>query len=132
MDIASGLSAASAAITIAKDLREIDRSVDEATFKLKIAELTEALADTKIALSDARNKISEKDGELHELRNEILALKSGDVCPVCGLARMKTVRMISHPTFGEVGVQEKHLECENPICTHSEKRIHDPMGLINK
>jgi hypothetical protein len=58
MDIASGLSAASAAITIAKDLREIDRSVDEATFKLKIAELTEALADTKIALSDARNKIS--------------------------------------------------------------------------
>lgn len=70
MDIAGGLTAASTAINIVKDLREIDRSVDEATFKLKIAELSSVLADTKISLSEARIEISEKDARIATLKTK--------------------------------------------------------------
>ncbi|WP_296766233.1 hypothetical protein [Sediminimonas sp.] len=132
MDIASGLSAASTAINIAKDLRDIDRSVDEATFKLKIAELTKALADTEIALSEARTELSEKQVEINELEAALRALTSGENCPVCGEGHLKTERVVPHPRFGKQGIQEKHLSCQNPECAHSEKRMHDPAGLLDK
>jgi len=132
VDIISGLSAASQAIKIAKDLRSLDRSVDEADFKLKLAELTEALADTRIALSEAKEDIAEKDSEIRKLQSQLESVRAGEMCPVCGEGRLKTKQVVDHPTFGELGVQEKHLSCDNPNCQHSEKRTHDPVGFLHK
>ncbi|MEW8194302.1 MAG: hypothetical protein AB2793_11385 [Candidatus Thiodiazotropha sp.] len=68
MDISSAVQAIATAIGIAKDLREIDRSVDEASFKLKLADLTESLADAKVSLVDAQNKLQEKDNEIERIK----------------------------------------------------------------
>ncbi len=59
MDISAGLVALGHAVGIAKDLRDIERGVDEASFKLKLAELIEALAESMIALSLKRSKVYE-------------------------------------------------------------------------
>ena len=131
MDIITGLNAASQALSIAKELRSIDRSVDEATFKLRLADLTEALAEAKISLSEAKLALSEKDEEIHKLRNELAVKSNGESCPVCGVGIMKTLSVSPHPTFGELGVQEKHLKCSSSSCSHEERRIHDPMGLLD-
>ena len=68
MDIPAALTALSPAITVVKQLKEIDLKVDEATFKLNIAEATAALAQAKLELLDAQEVIRAKDRELAELR----------------------------------------------------------------
>lgn len=68
MDIPGALSSISTALTIVKQLNEIDARVDEATFKLKIAEITSSLADTKIRLVEAAEEISEKEAEIKSLK----------------------------------------------------------------
>ncbi|MCF6272162.1 MAG: hypothetical protein L3J37_03085 [Rhodobacteraceae bacterium] len=132
MDIVGGLSAASLALGLVKDLRDIDRSVDEATFKLKVAELTSALADTKISLSDAKLSMSDKDEQIRSLEAKIKDLVAGEMCPVCNNARLKTISVRPHPTFGKLGVQEKQMKCEDSECNHSENRMHDPQGRLKK
>lgn len=134
MDLLTGLSAASQALNIVKELREIDKNVDEATFKLKIADLMIALADTKEALANAKKSMSEKDTIIHELKQTISGFTIGNLCPICNTGRLKTVRVIPHPKLmlGKVGIQEKHFECQNESCSHSEKRMHDPSGLLKK
>ena len=74
MDVMTGLAAASQALGIAKDLKELDASIGKAEFKLKIAELTEALADTKVALSEAKMSLAEKDTAISNLEAEIVEL----------------------------------------------------------
>lgn len=64
MDIPGALTGISTALTIAKQLKEIDARIDESTFKLKIAELTAALAEAKLGLIDAQEALREKDAEL--------------------------------------------------------------------
>jgi len=128
MDIMSGLSAASTAIGIVKDLRALDRSIDDATFKLKIAELSAALADTQVALSEAKAELSEKDETIRGLERIIAELKTGEGCPICGTGRMKVTASRPHPTFGNFGLQERTLTCDNPDCSHTEERRHDPSG----
>jgi hypothetical protein len=54
MDIMMALATASQAIKLAQDLRGIDKAIDEAGFKLKIVDLSVALADIKTALSEAK------------------------------------------------------------------------------
>lgn len=132
MDIVGGLAAASQAISIARELREIDRSVDESVFKLKIADLQVALADAKVALSEAKLSLATKDEELAEISKKLSAATSGETCPVCNSAPLKTRKVVEHHQFGRLGVQEKHLECSSDTCNHSEKRMHDPVGLLNK
>ncbi len=131
-EIVSGLNAANLAAQLIKDLKQIDRSIDEATFKLKLAELTEALADTKIALSEVREILATRDAEIRALREQLESAVSGDTCPVCRAGKMQTLRVKKHPTFGDLGVQEKTLRCDNAACGHDEERMHDPNGLIGK
>jgi hypothetical protein len=52
VDIMTALATASQAIKLANDLRGIDKAMDAAEFKLKIADLTLALSDIKMALSE--------------------------------------------------------------------------------
>jgi len=61
VDIMGALAIASQTIKVAKDLRDIERDVDSASYKAKTAELYTGLADLKIALSDAREELHERD-----------------------------------------------------------------------
>lgn len=68
VDFAAALSALGSALTIAKELREIDVHFDKAELKLKIADLTQALANAQIGLVDAREALQKKDAELSAAR----------------------------------------------------------------
>ena len=70
VDIVSALAATSQAVAIVRDLREIDRAVDAAAYKLKIAELTSVMADIKLALTDAKGELALKDAEIDRLKKQ--------------------------------------------------------------
>lgn len=132
MDISAGLVALVHAVGIAKDLRDIERGVDEASFKLKLAELIEALAESKIALSEAKQGLRDRDERIVELERSLAAATSGEGCPICGKGRLKVTAVRAHPTFGEAGIQERDLQCSNPDCHHRERRMFDPNGMLKR
>jgi hypothetical protein len=61
-------STASHAIKLVNDLRGIEKELSEAELKLKIADLTGALAELKMTLTDARSDAAEKDAEIARLK----------------------------------------------------------------
>ena len=132
MDIIGGLTAARLAVNLAKDLREIDRSVDEATFRLKLAELTSALADAHVALSEAKLELNKKDAETRSLSDELRELKEGAICPKCRKGNLEIIE--SHPlatgALGRFGVEEQMHGCDK--CEYKTVKIHDPQGLVAK
>lgn len=67
MDIPAAISAVTAAIGLAKELNSIDVQLDQAGLKLKIAELTSALAETKLGLVDLAEQINARDKKIAEL-----------------------------------------------------------------
>ena len=103
VDWVAALGGVSTALTIAKDLRALDKSFDEAVLKAQIVVLMEQLTDLKSQIIDAREEASEKDRTIAELRKELefretklvdkgqwryLANEAGlaqgfPVCPVC-------------------------------------------------
>ena len=105
MDIASGIAAATQGLGIAKALRGIEKSYDQATLKTQLAELMSSLADAKLALTEAKVSIAEKDAEIAALKASFeaqaeLIVSDGDykffagqngkpvgypVCPKCEL-----------------------------------------------
>lgn len=68
MDIMTALATAGQAIKLANDLRGIDKAVDAAEFRLKIADLAIALSDIKMALSEAKEEIGAKETEISDLK----------------------------------------------------------------
>ena len=133
MDVIGGLTAAKLALDLVKDLREIDKSVDEATFKLKLADLTSALADTKVALSDAKLSLQDKDAEIVRLARELTDAKFGEICPMCRDGRMKLYRTAGHDSHGlsNFGVEDWYYSCEKGECGFQQTRIHDPHGAVS-
>lgn len=125
-EILAGLTAANQATQLLKELREIDQSVDEAAFKLKIAEITETFADTKIALSEARVALAERDAEISKLQAALEAARSGDLCPKCGSGKMAFQSERKHPIWGAHGKLEQTLRCTNEACGHTREVIFDP------
>ncbi|MBO0125109.1 hypothetical protein [Agrobacterium sp. OT33] len=71
MDIAGSIAAVTAALGLVKELREIDAQYDKAEMKLKIAELTEALSDTKQGVADVAQALKEKDEEIDRLKKAL-------------------------------------------------------------
>ncbi len=71
MDLMTGLAAASQALGIAKQIRDIDVSFDKADFKLKIADITERLSDVKLALLEAKSELDDKNGEIARLKTAL-------------------------------------------------------------
>ncbi|CDX53487.1 hypothetical protein MPL1032_180011 [Mesorhizobium plurifarium] len=122
MDIMGALATAGQAVKIAKDLRDIERDLDSASYKAKMAELYSSLADIKMALSDAKEALHEKDGQIKGLRDQIQALQSGETCPLCSTGKLKVIASRLHPQFGVLGHQERTLKCQNAECGHTEKR----------
>jgi hypothetical protein len=68
MDWAVALTTASQALGLAKTLVDVDRTVDHATFKMKIAELSSNVADLKIPLTEAQSEAAEKDEAIARLK----------------------------------------------------------------
>lgn len=134
MDIISGLTAAKLAVDLAKDLREIDRSVDEAAFKLKLADLTSALADAQVALSDAKLSINAKDEQIAGLEAKIDVLSNGEICPMCRKGRLQLEEVQKNHQYGAAhfGVEWHHYVCDYDECGHSERRLHDPVGAMKE
>lgn len=130
MDLMTGLAAAAQALDITKKLRDLSADLDTATYRAQIAELYTALADVKMALSDAKEAIHERDQKIRKLEADIEASKSGDACPLCGTGRMKVTASYAHPTFGDVGLKERVLTCQNPECGHVEKLMVNGAGKV--
>jgi len=132
LDILTGLAALSQALGIAKELREIDRGLDEAAFKLKLADLQTNLAEAKASLSDAKIELSSKSQRIKELEGELDLAINGDYCPKCRSGRMKLVRTDFHHMYGlgHLGVEEWEFACANEDCGFVQTRLHDPHGAI--
>src|SRR5690554_6727577 len=67
MDIAGAIATVTAAIGFARELNNVNVQMDQAVLKLKIAELTGALADAKLGLVDIADELRAKDGEIARL-----------------------------------------------------------------
>ena len=68
MDIMTGLSAISKTLEVTKELRNIDKEMDLAELKLRIADLTDGLLEAKQALIDAQERERELRAEIEELK----------------------------------------------------------------
>lgn len=68
MDIATGLSAASNGLSIAAWLKKVGKDYDAAEYKMKIAELVDALTDAKLALSEAKEATVAQAKEIEALK----------------------------------------------------------------
>ncbi len=67
----SALTGISTALTIVKQLNDIDQKVDEASFKLKIAEISSAFAEAKLGLIDAQQELRQKETEIAALKSSL-------------------------------------------------------------
>lgn len=120
MDIMSGIAAATQAIEIAKTLRGIEKEYDAATYRAQIAELIDSLTDAKLALSDAKETIAHRNGEIERLKASFqtrakLTKGEGDydfmadehgkplgypVCPKCENIEGRVVQLKEHELSG--------------------------------
>lgn len=75
VDFVTAFATAGHAINLVNQLRGIQKSFDEAEWKLKVAELNGAIADLKNALVDAKHELTNKEEELKHLEQNFLVLK---------------------------------------------------------
>lgn len=68
IDPASVLTTISSAIKLVRELRYADKAIDEAQWKLKVADLTTALADTKMGVTELKDEIEVRDSEIARLK----------------------------------------------------------------
>ena len=68
VDIITALATAGQAVKLAQHLRGIDKAMDAAEYKLKIADPSAALSDIKMALTDAKEELASKDTEIGKLK----------------------------------------------------------------
>ncbi|MGG7577359.1 hypothetical protein [Rhizobium sp. Nf11,1] len=126
MDIMGALALAGQSVKLVKDLRDLERGLDAASYKSKMADLYGNLADIKMALSDAKEALHEKEAEIKKLKDDIRALKSGETCPLCQTGKMKVIAVVDDPLFGVFGAKQHTLLCQNADCAHRETRQIDP------
>ncbi|RWN99367.1 hypothetical protein [Mesorhizobium sp.] len=69
VDVAAAISAVSSAIGLAREINQIDVEVDKAGLKLKVAELTSALADAKLAIAGTGEALSALERQVSELKS---------------------------------------------------------------
>ena len=121
MDIISGISAVNSAIGIAKALRGIEKTYDEATAKAQLADLISSLTDAKLAMAEAKENLAAKDKEIERLKasfEDKTALVKGDggysyladearkpvgypACPKCEQVDGRVVQTKEHETSGK-------------------------------
>lgn len=69
VDFVTGLQAAAAGLSVLKELNKVDNEYDKAALKLKVAELSNALATVQITLAEAQTEAAKKDAEIAKLRD---------------------------------------------------------------
>lgn len=133
MDIASGLAAASAALTTVKHLAELDKVLGQAEMKLTLAGLKSDLADVRMALTDAKETIADLEGRVRSLNdwedekrlyaladagNGVMvyrfdgadqALPAHDLCPACWNVGRKSILQPEERNPG----RNMHLVCHS-------------------
>jgi len=78
VSISAALAGIKSATEIAKVIKDSGTSLEQAEFKLQLADLISALADAKIEIANIREAISEKEAQINEL-NQKLELKENIV-----------------------------------------------------
>lgn len=92
--ITAAISGVRHATEIAKFIREAGPTLASAEHKLKLAELIDALADSKLAIADLKEDVERRDSELKQLRealankaqlthNGVFYVVAGDATPFC-------------------------------------------------
>jgi hypothetical protein len=134
MDVLGGIAATKTAMDIAKTLKDINKSFDEATYKANMTELIENLSEARLALVEAKEQIFNKDREieaLKELNVERKNLVKGEggysyltndegrpigfpVCPKCDAVDGRLIQLVEH-LKGNVG------KC--PACANEYKPV---------
>jgi len=71
IDFAVALTSLTKGLEALRAIQDIDKNLDAATFKAKIADLMSTVAEAKIALVDARDEIASKDKEISRLKEEL-------------------------------------------------------------
>ncbi len=120
MDIIAGISAATEAIKLTKELRSVDREIDKAELKLRLVEVIDRLLEAKEALQDAkqeqrdlldqidrlnqkiaeRSNLRDSDGLLYEISNDGKPIGE-PFCNQCYVKEDKLYRLLFGPyTFG--------------------------------
>lgn len=69
MDFIAGLQAAAVGLSALKELNKVDNEYDKAALKLKVAELSSALATVQITLAEAQSEAAKKDAEIAKLQS---------------------------------------------------------------
>ncbi|MDD9739896.1 MAG: hypothetical protein RID15_01735 [Marinovum algicola] len=80
MDVGAVISSLTASIGLVRELNSIDRQLDEADYKLRIAELSSKLAETQINLTELATAMHAKDQELKELAKRLV--EKGDLIKI--------------------------------------------------
>jgi hypothetical protein len=68
VDFVTALTAIGQALNVVKGLNQIDREFDKADLKLRVAELSTALATAQITLAEAQKEAVDKDTEIAKLK----------------------------------------------------------------
>jgi len=113
------ISSVSTAITLAGRLREISKNIENAEFKNLLADLSLELADAKLKMADL---ISENAAMKEKLN--ALTSATGELCPKCNNRTFEIISTKKHPTFGDLGAQEREYKCSG--CGFAESKFIEP------
>jgi hypothetical protein len=75
MDVVANISNA---IEIAKKLRELSKKVEEADFRMLLADLTDQLGDAKLQATNLKIELAEALGKVHELERRATQVASAE------------------------------------------------------
>jgi hypothetical protein len=124
MDFFGILAAAGQALCIIKELRDIERNFDAASYKSQMTELYSNVSELRMALTDAREDLHAKGREIEELKSKIASMQSGEQCPICEEGQLRVTASVAHPHFGTFGHQLRTVTCTN--CGHKEECHYRP------
>jgi hypothetical protein len=72
MDFMTAYATAGHISNLLKEVVGIDKAVNAAEFKIKIADLSAAVSDLKLALIEAKDELAAKDAEIERLQKLLL------------------------------------------------------------
>ena len=84
------------------------------------------LAGTRLGkyLKTATAEVSRLRDRVAQLRTAVAEPRVTEMCPACGVGRLRVVAVRREPMMGELGPQEFAIRCDNPDCGHTETRMH--------
>jgi DNA repair exonuclease SbcCD ATPase subunit len=123
MEIASGLSALKTAADLARALRDAAKagSLKSDEFAGRIAEVYDYISDSKEAVLDAQETISQLREENERLETKLAETVEAEPCPSCHKKGWHVESSQPDPTFGDLGAARRVYRCR--FCQFSESKI---------